>query len=206
MRGLYRFDSSFRQQGFVRPAGVDEAGRGPIAGPVVAACVVLPEGRTIKGLRDSKLIPEKDREAVFRRILQAALDIGVGIAGVDAIESLNIYEATKFAMGLAVSRLSEKPDLLLIDAVRLPEVEIRQESMIKGELKSASIAAASVAAKFIRDRLMARYHEIYPEYGFDRHKGYCTREHLERVARLGPCPIHRKTFRGVLSLELPFSG
>jgi len=184
---------------------MDEAGRGPIAGPVVAACVVLPSGKTINGLKDSKLIPtEKGREEVFGRILNAALDIGIGISDVDTIESLNIYGATRLAMTRAVSHLSEKPDLLVIDAVKLPDLHIRQVSIYKGELQSASIAAASVVAKHIRDRLMAHYHAIYPDYGFDRHKGYCTREHRARIAEMGPCPLHRKTFNRVLTLELPF--
>jgi len=204
-KGLYSYDNSYRREGAERPAGMDEAGRGPIAGPVVAACVVLPPGKTINGLRDSKLIPtEREREDVFRRILNTALDIGVGISDVETIESLNIYGATKLAMRRAVSRLSEKPDLLLIDAVKLPDLPIRQVSIYKGELHSASIAAASVVAKHIRDRLMAYYHTAYPGYAFDRHKGYCTKEHRARIARLGPCPLHRKTFRRVLDLELPF--
>jgi ribonuclease HII len=204
-RGLYSYDNSFRREGFERVAGMDEAGRGPVAGPVVAACVVLPPEKIIKGLKDSKLIPtEKEREEVFRRILDLALDIGVGISDVDTIESLNIYGATKLAMTRAVSHLAEKPALLLIDAVKLPDLHIKQVSIYKGELRSASIAAASVVAKHIRDRLMSYYHSIYPGYGFDRHKGYCTREHQKKLRELGPCPLHRKTFNRVLTLELPF--
>lgn len=204
MAGLYSYDNSFRREGLGRIGGIDEAGRGPIAGPVVAACVVLPEKTVIRGLRDSKLIPEKQRGEIFRKILLSALDIGVGVSEVEAIETLNIYEATKIAMRRAASRLDPAPELLLIDAVRLPELPVRQVSIIKGELKSASIAAASVVAKHIRDTLMLYYHKLYPEYGFDRHKGYGTPEHLEKIARLGPCPLHRKTFKGVLTLGLPF--
>ncbi len=204
MAGLYSYDNSFRARGFARIAGLDEAGRGPLAGPVVAAAAVLPEGRVIKGLRDSKLIPEKDRKRIFERVIASAIDVGVGIADVETIENINIYQASRLAMRRALEHLNEKPDLLLIDAVKLPEVPVEQVSIIKGELHSASIAAASVVAKYIRDRLMAYYHKLYPEYGFDRHKGYCTREHMEIVSKLGPCPIHRKTFNHVLTLELPF--
>jgi ribonuclease HII len=204
MSGLYSFDNAFRKDHSII-AGIDEAGRGPIAGPVVAACVRLPGNKVIRGLRDSKLIPEKDRPGIFRKIIACALDVGVGISDVDTIESLNIYEATRLAMRRAISHLRVKPDLLLIDAVRLPEVKTEQVSIFKGELQSASIAAASVVAKYLRDRLMTHYHKLYPAYGFDRHKGYCTRGHLRKVAELGPCPLHRKTFHGVLSLELPFS-
>ncbi len=204
MRGLYSYDSSFRARGYARVAGMDEAGRGPMAGPVVAACVVLPEGHVIKGLRDSKLIPEKDREKFFRKVMDCALDVGVGVSDVETIDSLNIYQATKLAMRRAVTRLTEPPDILLIDAVKLPEVQVKQVSIIKGELKSASIAAASVIAKYVRDRMMYHYHKLYPQYGFDRHKGYCTKEHREIVQKIGPCPLHRKSWEGVMTLELPF--
>lgn len=183
---------------------MDEAGRGPLAGPVVAACVVLPPGKVIRGVRDSKLIPEKDREDIFRKVLCHALDIGVGISDVDTIESINIYQATRLAMHRAVSHLNQKPDLLLIDAVKLPALKLKQVSIYKGELQSASIAAASVIAKYVRDRLMSYYHLLYPEYGFDRHKGYATEEHRNKIQKLGPCPLHRKTFSSVLSLDLPF--
>ncbi|MDA8169622.1 MAG: ribonuclease HII [Nitrospiraceae bacterium] len=204
MSGLYGYDNSFRREGCGRVAGIDEAGRGPIAGPVVAACVVLPEDTVIRGLKDSKLIPPKDIGRIFEKVIGCALDIGVGISSVDIIESINIYQATKLAMRQAVSHLGERPGILLIDAVKLPELDIRQVSIIKGELKSASIAAASVVAKYVRDRLMLHYHGIYPEYGFDQHKGYCTKEHLDRVAKFGPCPLHRKTFNGVMTMKLPF--
>ena len=201
---IYRFDDSFRQKGFRRVAGMDEAGRGPIAGPVVASAVILPKGKTFDGLRDSKLVPEAERKKLFFEILAHSADIGIGIAGVEAIERYNILGATKLAMEAAVLNLSAVPDFLLIDAVKIPSLKIEQLSPFKGESKSASIAAASIVAKFVRDSLMSFYHGIYPEYGFDRHKGYCTKEHLKAVRAYGPCPIHRKGFQKVMTLTLPF--
>lgn len=199
---IYRYDEPFRVLG--RLAGIDEAGRGPIAGPVVAGVVVLPPGTRFSGLRDSKLVPEKERERLFYEILSRAEDIGVGICGPEVIDRLDILRAAKLAMKLAVENLSSPPDMLLVDAVQLPDIKIRQESPIKGDSKSASIAAASVVAKFVRDSLMGYYHLTYPEYGFDRHKGYCTEEHMLMLNRFGPCPIHRKSWGKVMSLSLPF--
>jgi ribonuclease HII len=201
---LYRYDESLRERGYKRIAGMDEAGRGPIAGPVVAAAVALHEGAKVPRLRDSKKVPEEEREELFIKVLENAADIGIGISSVDTIERFNILQATKMAMASAVENMMEAPDLLVIDAIKLPSTKISQISMIKGESKSASIAAASIVAKFVRDRLMLHYHGIYPEYGFDRHKGYCTEEHLRNLALYGPSPIHRKSFRRVMSLELPF--
>jgi ribonuclease HII len=202
--GIYRHDDSFREEGYRVIAGLDEAGRGPIAGPVVAAAVVLPRGARFDGLRDSKKVPEKKRKTLFFDILCAASGIGVGISDVDLIDRVNILEATRLAMAAAVADLPRRPDLLLIDAVKLPSVEIRQVSMFKGESVSASIAAASIVAKVVRDSIMLQCHSVYPQYGFDRHKGYCTREHMEKVVANGPCPLHRKSFEGVMSLMLPF--
>lgn len=201
---IYRHEEPFREQGFQGIAGIDEAGRGPIAGPVVAAAVVLPEDVRIEGLRDSKKVPEKQRKFLFYEILYSASDIGVGISDVDVIEKVNILGATRLAMEAAVNDLANRPDLLLVDAVKLPSVHIRQVSLFKGESKSASIAAASVVAKYVRDCLMSHYHKNYPEYGFDRHKGYGTREHISKIMVHGPCPLHRKSFRKVMSLMLPF--
>jgi ribonuclease HII len=202
--GVYGHDAAFRTSGTRVLAGVDEAGRGPIAGPVVAGAVVLPEGARIRGLRDSKLVPEGEREDLYLRIMARALHVGVGVADVQAIDRYNILGATRKAMQEAVHDLGVVPDLLLIDAVELPALPVRQVPIVKGDGKSASIAAASVVAKVVRDGLMRRYHEMYPEYGFDRHKGYCTREHIEKVRALGPCPLHRKGFEGVMTLTLPF--
>lgn len=204
MDDLYRFDDSFRRTSGKRVAGMDEAGRGPIAGPVVASAVILPEGKRFDGLRDSKLVPETERKRLFFEILAYSLDIGIGMAGEEAIERFNILGATRLAMEAAVMNLSTKPDFLLIDAVKIPSLKIGQSSPFKGESKSASIAAASIVAKFVRDSLMSYYHGIYPEYGFDRHKGYCTEEHIKAVRTYGPCPIHRKGFQKVMTLTLPF--
>lgn len=202
---IYSYDESFRDDGCRTIAGIDEVGRGPLAGPVVAAAVVLPSGVRIEGLRDSKKIPEKERERIFDAILSNASDIGVGISEVDAIERLNVLGATIAAMEAAVGDLSNcTPELLLIDAVKLPSLNIKQASPVKGDSLSASIAAASVVAKVVRDAMMLHYHDLYPEYGFDRNKGYGTMEHMEAIRLHGPCPLHRKGFRGVMTLDLPF--
>jgi ribonuclease HII len=185
-------------------AGIDEAGRGPLAGPVVAAAVILPRETFINGVRDSKKIPEKQRKSVFWEIVRSAHAVGVGIVAADVIDSINILQATKRAMGLAVKDLRSRPDLLLIDAVKLPDVAIEQQSFIKGESVSASVAAASVVAKVVRDDIMLGYHEQYPDYNFRGHKGYSTKEHMKNICLFGPCPIHRKSFRKVKDVQLPF--
>lgn len=200
---IYEYDNSLRGPD-LRIVGIDEAGRGPLAGPVVAAAVALPSGKRFKGLRDSKLVPEHERKSLFFELLQHALDIGIGIIDVDVIDRVNILRATRLAMESAVKNLSLKPDILLIDTLSVPSIDIKQVSIIKGELKSALIAGASIVAKFTRDSLMSYYHSIYPEYGFNRHKGYCTEEHIKMIQIHGPCPIHRKSFKKVLSLGLPF--
>ncbi len=203
---IYRYDESFGKEGYRRIAGLDEAGRGPLAGPVVASAVVLPAGKRIKGLRDSKKVPEKERELLFMDVLCCCLDVGVGIVDSETIDRINIVNATKLAMQRAVEDLVQGADLLLIDALQLPSGDIRQVSLIKGESKSAAIAAASIVAKVVRDGMMREYDRVYPEYGFGRHKGYSTREHMEKIIHHGPCPIHRKSFEKVLSLVLPFGG
>jgi len=200
---IYRYDESFRNEGFSRVAGIDEAGRGPLAGPVVASAVILPPMKRIKGLRDSKKVPEKERESLFWDLLCCAMDIGVGIVDAQSIDRMNILRATKLAMEMAVKDLSSRPDYLLIDAVELSSVDIRQISPFKGESKSASISAASIIAKVVRDGIMEDYDRMYPEYGFAKHKGYSTREHVEKLLLHGPCEIHRKSFEKVMSLELP---
>jgi ribonuclease HII len=201
---LYGFDRSFKVEGVRMVAGIDEAGRGPLAGPVVAAAVILPEHPEIQGLRDSKEVPPAKRQALFYEILVVASHIGVGISGVEAIEKLNILGATRKAMVQAVEDLSAVPDMLLIDAVKLPSLAIRQTSPIKGDAKSACIAASSIVAKVLRDSLMEHYHHLFPQYGFNRHRGYATREHLECLKKWGPCAIHRRSFRRVKTLDLPF--
>ncbi len=201
---IYQYDESLRKKGFLRVAGIDEAGRGPLAGPVVAAAVVLTTGVTITGLRDSKMVPEDKREAIFSAIQTHAADIGIGIVEPADIDRLNILRATRRAMETAVAQLSVMPDMLVIDALSLPSIPIPQRSPIKAERVSASVAAASIIAKCTRDRIMLEYHERYPGYNFGRHKGYATREHLDMLQRYGPSPIHRKSFFRVMSLELPF--
>jgi ribonuclease HII len=201
---IYQHDEAFRGRGFKSIAGVDEAGRGPLAGPVVAAAVVLPADLRIEGLRDSKKVPEQERLYLFWDILSSSLDIGVGIVEHDEIDRINILQATKSAMGKAVADLRMSPDALIIDALTLPSISIKQFSIIKADSKSASVAAASLIAKYVRDMIMLRYHSLYPEYNFKKHKGYCTQEHLRLLDIYGPCNIHRKSFRKVMDLNLPF--
>lgn len=201
---LYRFDESYREKGFERIAGVDEAGRGPIAGPVVASAVILPPEARFEGLDDSKVVPEKRRQALFFQIIARAMSVGVGISEVEDIEKHNILGATKLAMKMAVGDLNPSPALLLLDAVSLPDMGMEQSPHVKGDSKSASIAAASIVAKYVRDRIMLSYHKEFPLYGFDRHKGYGTREHMELVRKYGPCPQHRMSFKGVRQEGLLF--
>ena len=174
--------------------GIDEAGRGPLAGPVVAGAVILPKNSRILYLNDSKKLSEKRREELFVRIQKEALAWSVGIAGPERIDEINILQATYEAMRKAIQGLPQKPDLLLNDAVTIPDVEIVQIPIVKGDAKSLSIAAASILAKVTRDHMMMEYDKIYPEYGFGKHKGYGTAAHMEAIRRFGPCPIHRRTF------------
>ena len=200
---IFLHDEKVRQD-YPLIAGLDEAGRGPLAGPVVAGAVILPSGLVIDGIRDSKKTTEKDRKRLFWEIVRSAVGIGVGIVDADIIDRINILQSTKLAMKSALEDLATRPDVLYIDAVKLPEVDIRQCSIIKGESISASIAAASIIAKVVRDEMMFDYHEIYPLYNFSGHKGYSTKEHMETVNKYGPCPIHRKSFRRVKDIQLPF--
>ncbi len=195
MSSLYRHDQEFREKGFPVIAGIDEAGRGPLAGPVVAAAVILPPEVRIAGLRDSKKVPEQERRHLFWEILTAAEAVGVGWADHVIIDRINILQATRCAMQTAVDELRILPSALIIDAVRLPSTPIRQFPIIKADALSAAVAAASIVAKYVRDTFMVRYHAEYPEYHFDRHKGYATNEHIEMIRRHGLCPIHRTTFR-----------
>ncbi len=199
---IFLHDEEIRQR-HSTVAGIDEAGRGPLAGPVVAAAVILPSGLVLEELRDSKKTTEKLRRRLFWGIVQKADAVGVGIVDAHVIDRINILQSTKKAMKMAVSDLSVTPDMLLIDAVKLPEVEIIQESIIRGESLSSSIAAASIIAKVVRDDIMSDYHEIYPAYNFKGHKGYSTKEHMECIELHGPCLIHRKSFRKVKDVQLP---
>ena len=174
--------------------GIDEAGRGPLAGPVVAGAVVLPKGKRILYVNDSKKLSEKKREELFAVIKEEALSFGLGIVSPERIDEINILQATYEAMREAVNKLSVSPDILLNDAVTIPGIDIRQVPIIKGDAKSLTIASASILAKVTRDRIMAEYDLQYPEYGFAKHKGYGTKAHIDAIRQFGPCPIHRKTF------------
>ena len=174
--------------------GIDEVGRGPLAGPVVAGAVILPKDCDILYINDSKKLSEKKREELYEVILEKAVEVGLGYSTPKRIDEINILQATYEAMREAVGQLSIVPDLLLNDAVTIPEVAIRQVPIIKGDAKSISIGAASIVAKVTRDRLMVQYDEVYPAYGFAANKGYGAQMHIEALKKYGPCPIHRKTF------------
>lgn len=182
-------------QGLTRIAGVDEAGRGPLAGPVVAAAVLFPAGHTIEGVDDSKKLSGKKREELFPLIESQALSVGVGVVDHGTIDKLNILQASVLAMRNAIERLSPSPELVLADGNSFHHESLRFENVIDGDALCFSIAAASIIAKVTRDRLMDEYDRLYPQYGFARHKGYATREHIEVIKQIGFCEIHRKTFR-----------
>lgn len=174
--------------------GIDEAGRGPLAGPVAAGAVILPKDCAMLYLNDSKKLSEKRREELFVQIKEQAVAWCVGIVGPERIDEINILQATYEAMRQAVAGLGVKPDLLLNDAVEIPGVDIMQVPIIKGDAKSVSIAAASILAKVTRDHMMVEYDQLFPDYGFAKHKGYGTAAHIQAIKELGPCPIHRRSF------------
>lgn len=176
--------------------GIDEVGRGPLAGPVVACAVILPKDCDILYINDSKKLSEKKREMLYEQIMQKAVAVGIGVVSPQRIDEINILQATYEAMREAITKLEVKPDLLLNDAVTIPNVELPQVSIIKGDAKSASIGAASIVAKVTRDRMMVEYDKIYPEYGFASNKGYGTAVHIQALKELGPTPIHRRSFIG----------
>ncbi|MGX7127231.1 ribonuclease HII [Enterococcus wangshanyuanii] len=190
---MQQFEKNARTQGHRLIAGIDEVGRGPLAGPVVAAAVILPERFQLLGVNDSKKLSAKKRDELYDQIQNQAISIGIGMVDHNKIDEINIYQASKLAMGLALEDLCFIPDYLLIDAMTL-DVKIPQENIIKGDARSVSIAAASIVAKVIRDRLMEDYAKMYPGYGFERNAGYGTKEHLQGIKELGICKIHRKTF------------
>jgi len=194
---LNRYEQMFRQQGKSLIVGIDEVGRGPLAGPVVAAAVALPEHFYLPGLNDSKKVPEHLREAYYEVIVRDALAIGIGVVEAARIDQINILEATKEAMRLAVTNTGLTPDVCLIDAVQLADIPYEQLPIIGGDGKSASIAAASIVAKVTRDRMMKELAKQYPPYGFEKNAGYGTAEHLQALERYGPSPVHRLTFGGV---------
>jgi len=191
------FEEQARAQGFSAIAGIDEAGRGPLAGPVVAAAVILPHQFDLPGLTDSKKISEKKREKLYPLIREQAVSVGVGVASAVEIDHINILQATLLAMKRAVSRLNITPDHLLIDGITPLPLEISQQTLTKGDSRSLSVAAASVIAKVLRDRMMISFDQQYPGYGFSKHKGYGTAQHREAIASLGPNCQHRKSFGGV---------
>ena len=198
LKERYQIMSEFEEQAFANGyqivAGMDEAGRGPLAGPVVAAAVILDPGKPVYGVNDSKKLSEKRRAVLKPAIEEQAISFGIGIMDESVIDRINILEATKEAMKKAVMALKPAPELILIDALTIPQIPIPQQGIIKGDAKSVSIAAASILAKETRDQIMRAFDEIYPEYGFAKHKGYGTKEHIEAIRKYGPCPIHRRSF------------
>ena len=190
-------EKSLYNDGFRSIAGIDEVGRGPLAGPVMAAAVILPKGRTLAGVDDSKKLSPYRREQLYDIIISQALAVGIGIVEPDVIDRVNILQATRRAMLQAVLQLAPSPDFLLIDGITPIDSSIPQKTVKKGDSLSLSIAAASIVAKVTRDRLMREMDHIYPGYSFAGHKGYGSALHLEAIRRLGPCPIHRLTFGGV---------
>ncbi|MBF2600752.1 ribonuclease HII [Listeria seeligeri] len=200
---MKHYENDLYQQGYKFIAGVDEVGRGPLAGPVVAAAVILPEDFSVVGINDSKQLSELKRETLFELIQQQAIAVGVGIIENDVIDEVNIYEATKLAMRKALDELNPSPDFVLIDAMPLKYTEA-ELSLIKGDTKSISIAAASIIAKVTRDRLMKDYDVAYPGYDFVNNMGYGTKNHLNGLDTIGVCPIHRLSFAPVKEAKLHF--
>ena len=194
---LWKFENEARTLGYSTIAGVDEAGRGPLAGPVVSSAVILPKSFGERNITDSKKLTPKTRDALYERIYDMAISIGTGIVDAVEIDRINILRASLLSMAIAVENLRPQPDFLLIDGVQPVPCQIPQKPIPKGDALSVSIAAASIVAKVTRDRLMERYHVDYPQFGFSKHKGYPTRNHKAAIQKYGHCHIHRRTFRGV---------
>lgn len=199
LEAMLSYEKALYENGVELIAGIDEVGRGPLAGPVVAAAVILPKGCKIRYLNDSKKIPKSKHEAIYNEIIEHAVAVGVGVKDAAVIDQVNIYEATKLAMLEALGQLSQEPEHLLIDAMKL-DTPIPQTSIIKGDANSLSIAAASIVAKVTRDKMMADYDKEFSGYGFAKNAGYGTSEHLEGLNKLGITPIHRKTFEPIKSM------
>lgn len=193
---MLEFEKKYYELGAEYICGIDEVGRGPLAGPVVTCAVILPKNEKILYLNDSKQLSKKKREELYDIIIDKAVAYGIGIVSEERIDEINILQATYEAMRMAINNLSVKPDILLNDAVKIPGVDIKQIPIIKGDALSASIAAASIVAKVTRDRMMASYGEIYPEYDFGSNMGYGSAKHIAAIKEIGPCPIHRKSFIG----------
>lgn len=200
--GVEAFEEEIQAQGFRVIAGLDEAGRGPLAGPVVAAAVVLAPTKKMAGIDDSKKLSPKQREKIFSLILQQAAAVGIGVVDAREIDRLNILRASLKAMEQAVQNLPLSPDFLLIDGIHSLTLPLAQRAIPKGDQRCQSIAAASIVAKVTRDRLMLAYHDEYPQYNFARHKGYGTREHLQAIRQYGCCPLHRQSFKPIYQLSL----
>lgn len=191
---LLKYEKICKEKGYNLVCGVDEAGRGPLAGPVYAAAVILKENTPIKGINDSKKLSAKKREELFDIITNKSLCYSISFVLEDTIDEINILKATHLAMKQAVESLEINPDIVLIDGNSAPQLNMKTKTIVKGDSKSASIAAASILAKVARDRYMLKMAEVYPDYGFEKHKGYGTKLHVENILKHGPCPIHRKTF------------
>ena len=189
-----QYENELYSKGYKLIGGIDEVGRGPLVGPVVTACVILPEDFVLDGLTDSKKLSEKKRDMFYDIIMEKAISVGIGIMDEDVIDKVHIYEATKLAMYQAVDNMSVKPDYILIDAMKLDKLDVPSTSIIKGDLKSITISAASVIAKVTRDRMMYELDDLYPNYGFKRHKGYPTKKHIEAINKYGLIPGYRKTY------------
>ncbi len=194
---MLRRERQVRSRGVSVLCGVDEAGRGPLAGPVVAAAVILPEDCYIDGVRDSKTLSPLQRERLYREVTRQAVDFGIGVVGPGEIDALNIQRATYRAIRLAITGLRPRPELALVDGLPVPELPVPHEAVVDGDALTHIIAAASILAKVTRDRIMAAYAALYPEYGFAVHKGYGTSAHLACLRRFGPCPLHRRSFAPV---------
>lgn len=208
LRSMYRFESNQYRRGFEIVAGLDEAGRGPLAGPVVSAVAILPrlsndsDFEELEGLNDSKKLSSKKREFFYKRFIENPnVYIGIGIVNEGMIDKFNILRATQMSMRKALANLSISPQFLLVDGMTIPGMEIPQQKIIDGDNFSLSIAAASIIAKVTRDNIMCQYHEIYPQYAFNRHKGYGTKEHFRRLREYGPCRIHRRSFNPISLME-----
>jgi ribonuclease HII len=191
---MREIEKDLKKKGYRLVAGIDEAGRGPLAGPVVAAAVILPEDFFLAGVDDSKKLPPRTREALYQSIIDGSVAYGVGMVDSCEIDRVNILQATYRAVGIALENLGQKPDCLLLDAITLPGCSLYQQSVVKGDQKCLSVAAASIIAKVTRDRFMEGLHRRYPMYNFLHNKGYGTREHVEAILKYGPCPYHRRTF------------
>ena len=202
MNRLFTYDKDVRNRGYNLVAGVDEAGRGPLAGPVVAAAVILSSNCYINGLKDSKKLSPKKRYQIYKIIHQEAIDIAIGIVDVETIDKINILQASLLAMKRAIRNLKHTPEYLLIDGPFSPLVNIPRTTIINGEDRSAVIASASIVAKVIRDNIMIRLHEKYPLYCFNKHKGYGTSLHISILNQHGPCRIHRQTFNRVKNCDI----